>query len=169
MFGDINRATIISYSAAFVGLITLGSWISIPFVPVPLTLQTLFVLLSGTVMKRSAVIPVALYLVLGMLGLPLFHNGLSGIGVLLGPTGGYLIGFVPAAIITGLLYEKDSKKLRITGLVLSIAVIYACGIVWLCWSTGIGIAAGVLIGLLPFIPGDILKISAVFLIAERLS
>jgi biotin transport system substrate-specific component len=76
---------------------------------------------------------------------------------------------VPAAIITGLLYEKDSKKLRITGLVLSIAVIYACGIVWLCWSTGIGITAGVLIGLLPFIPGDILKISAVFLIAERLS
>ena len=169
MFGDINRANIISYSATFVGLITLGSWISIPFVPVPLTLQTLFVLLSGTVMRRSAVIPVTLYIVLGMLGLPLFHNGLSGIGVLLGPTGGYLIGFVPAALITGFLYEKDSKKIRIAGLVLSIAVIYACGIAWLCWSTGIGITAGVLIGLFPFIPGDILKVSAAYLIAERLS
>jgi biotin transport system substrate-specific component len=169
MFGDINRATIISNSATFVGLITLGSWISIPFVPVPLTLQTLFVLLSGTVMRRYAAIPVILYLFLGMMGLPLFHNGLSGIGILLGPTGGYLIGFMPAAFITGLFYEKDSNKIRIIGLVLSIMVIYMCGIVWLCWSTGIGIAAGLFIGLVPFIPGDILKVSAAYLISERLS
>jgi biotin transport system substrate-specific component len=169
MFGDINRSTIISYSAAFIGLITLGSWISIPFVPVPLTLQTMFVLLAGTVMKRSAVIPVGSYLLLGMLGLPLFHNGLSGIGVLLGPTGGYLIGFLPAAFITGIVYETDSSKIRITGLVGSIAVIYTCGIVWLCGSTGVNIATGVLIGMVPFIPGDILKVSAAYLIAERLS
>jgi biotin transport system substrate-specific component len=169
MFGDINRSTVIAYSAAFIGLITLGSWISIPFFPVPLTLQTMFVLLAGTVMKRSALIPVAGYLMLGMLGLPLFHNGLSGIGILIGPTGGYLIGFVPAVLITGILYGNDSKKIRITGLVLSIAVIFACGIAWLCWSTGIGIATGILIGLVPFIPGDILKVSAVYLIAERLS
>jgi biotin transport system substrate-specific component len=120
-------------------------------------------------MKRYAVIPVTLYLFLGMMGLPLFHNGLSGIGILLGPTGGYLIGFMPAAFITGLFYEKDSKKIRIIGLVLSIMVIYMCGIVWLCWSTGIGIAAGLFIGLVPFIPGDILKVSAAYLIAERLS
>ena len=169
MFGDINRATIISNSATFVGLITLGSWISIPFVPVPLTLQTLFVLLSGAVMKRYAVIPVTLYLFLGMMGLPLFHNGLSGIGILLGPTGGYLIGFVPAALITGLSYENDSNKIHIAGLVLSTMIIYICGIAWLCGSTGIGIAAGLLIGLVPFIPGDILKVSAAYLIAERLS
>jgi biotin transport system substrate-specific component len=169
MFGDINRATVISNSATFVGLITLGSWISIPFVPVPLTLQTLFVLLSGTVMKRYAVIPVTLYLFLGMMGLPLFHNGLSGIGILLGPTGGYLVGFVPAALITGLCYEKDSNKIRAAGLVLSTMVIYIFGIAWLCWSTGIGIAAGLFVGLVPFIPGEILKVSAVYLIAERLS
>jgi biotin transport system substrate-specific component len=168
MFGDINRSTIISYSAAFIGLITLGSWISIPFVPVPLTLQTMFVLLAGTVMKRSAVVPVAGYLILGMLGLPLYHNGLSGIGILLGPTGGYLIGFVPAALITGFVYETDSNKIRIAGLVCSIALIYASGIVWLCGSTGVDIATGVLIGLVPFIPGDILKVSAAYLIAERL-
>jgi biotin transport system substrate-specific component len=168
MFGDLDRASIISYSAAFIGLITLGSWISIPFFPIPLTLQTLFILLAGTVMKRSAVIPVTLYLILGTLGLPLFHNGLSGIGVLLGPTGGYLAGFVPAALVTGLLYETASKKLHVAGLVLSIAVIYGCGIAWLCWSTGMGITAAVLIGLVPFLPGDILKTSAVYLIAERL-
>lgn len=169
MFGDLDRASIISYSAAFIGLITLGSWISIPSFPIPLTLQTLFILLAGTVMKRSAVVPVSLYLILGTLGLPLFHNGLSGIGVLLGPTGGYLAGFVPAALVTGLLYEKASKKLHVAGLVLSIVAIYGCGIAWLCWSTGMGIPAAVLIGLVPFLPGDILKGSAVYLIAERFS
>jgi biotin transport system substrate-specific component len=169
MFGNLGRASVISYSAAFIGLITLGSWISIPFFPIPLTLQTLFILLAGTVMKRSAVIPVTLYLILGTLGLPLFHNGLSGIGVLLGPTGGYLAGFVPAALVTGLLYEKASKKLHVAGLVLSLAAIYGCGIAWLCWSTGMGITAAVLIGLIPFLPGDILKASAVYLIAERFS
>jgi biotin transport system substrate-specific component len=76
---------------------------------------------------------------------------------------------VPAALITGIVYETDSSKIRIAGLVCSIAVIYTCGITWLCWSTGVGIATGVLIGLVPFIPGDILKVSAAYLIAERLS
>ncbi len=88
MFGDLDRSRTIAYSAAFIGLITLGSWISVPCIPVPFTLQTLFVLLAGAVMKRYAVIPVSLYVILGALGLPLFHNGVAGIGVLLGPTGG---------------------------------------------------------------------------------
>ena len=107
MFGDPDRSRQIAYSAACIGLITLGSWISIPCIPVPFTLQTLFVLLTGMVMKRYAVIPVSLYVILGALGLPLFHNGIAGIGVLLGPTGGYLTGFIVAALITGLAYEHS--------------------------------------------------------------
>src|SRR5512136_390785 len=108
MFGDLDRSRKIGYSAVFIGLITLGSWISVPWIPVPFTLQTLFVLLAGAVMKRYAVIPVSLYVILGALGLPLFHNGIAGIGVLLGPTGGYLIGFIFAALATGLAYECPS-------------------------------------------------------------
>ncbi|MCX6681601.1 MAG: biotin transporter BioY [Methanoregula sp.] len=168
MFGDLDRATVIAYSAAFIGLIALGSWVSIPFVPIPLTLQTLFVLLAGAVMKRRAVIPVTLYLILGMLGLPLFHNGVSGIGVLLGPTGGYIIGFVPAAFLTGLVYERESRKVRIAGLALSTAIIYACGLAWLCWSTGMGLMATAIIGMVPFLPGDAVKLYAAYMIAERL-
>ncbi|MDD5188946.1 MAG: biotin transporter BioY, partial [Methanoregula sp.] len=102
MFGDLQRSRIVAYSAAFVALITMGSWVSIPFFPVPITLQTLFVLLSGAVMKRYAVIPVSLYILFGAIGLPVFHNGIAGIGVLLGPTGGYLLGFLPVALIVGL-------------------------------------------------------------------
>ena len=113
----IHRARILAYSGTFIALIAAGSWISIPLPPVPLTLQTLFVLLSGIVMKRYAVIPVGLYVLLGAAGLPVFHNGTAGLGVLLGPTGGFLLGFIPAALIVGLAYERQSAKIRVLGLI----------------------------------------------------
>ena len=168
MFGDLNRSRTIAYSAAFIALIALGSWVSVPFFPVPLTLQTLFVLLAGTVMRRYAVIPVTLYILLGALGLPVFHNGIAGIGILLGPTGGYLIGFIPAALIVGLAYEGKGDLVHVTGLVIATLIIYAFGISWLLYSTGMGIAAALAIGMLPFILGDIVKASAAYMIAQRL-
>ena len=102
-----------------------------PFIPVPFTLQTLFVLLTGAVMKRYGAVPVALYILLGTLGLPLFHNGMTGPGVLLGPTGGYLIGFVFAALVVGLAYERKEKYLHIAGIALGTVIIYLFGVAWL--------------------------------------
>ena len=168
MFGDLDRSRTIAYSAAFIGLITLGSWISIPCIPVPFTLQTLFVLLAGAVMKRYAVIPVSLYVILGALGLPLFHNGIAGVGVLLGPTGGYLIGFIVAALVTGLAYEHPSRPVRICGLVVATLIIYACGIGWLMYSLDREFLPAFAAGALPFIIGDAIKAGAAYLIAERL-
>lgn len=168
MFGDLDRSRIIALSAAFIALIALGSWVSVPFFPVPLTLQTLFVLLAGAVMHRYAVIPITLYLLLGALGLPVFHNGIAGFGILLGPTGGYLIGFIPAALIVGLAYEVKSARVHIIGLVLGTLIIYAFGISWLLYSTGMGITAALVIGILPFILGDVVKASAAYIIAQRL-
>ena len=168
MFGDLDRSRIIAHSAVFFALITLGSWVSVPFFPVPLTLQTLFVLLSGAVMYRYAVIPVTLYILLGALGLPVFHNGIAGFGILLGPTGGYLIGFIPAALIVGLAYETENARVHIIGLVLGTLIIYTFGISWLLYSTGMGIVAALVIGMLPFILGDVAKASAAYLIAQRL-
>jgi biotin transport system substrate-specific component len=168
MFGDLKRSRTITYSAAFIGLITLGSWISIPCIPVPFTLQTLFVLLAGTVMKRYAVIPVALYIILGALGLPLFHNGIAGIGVLLGPTGGYLIGFIFAALITGIAYEHPSRPVHICGLALATLMIYTWGIGWLMYSLDRQFLPAFVTGALPFVAGDAIKAGAAYLIAERL-
>ena len=168
MFGNLERSRIIAYSAVFFGLITRGSWISIPCIPVPFTLQTLFVLLAGTVMRRHAVIPVSLYVILGALGLPLFHNGIAGVGVLLGPTGGYLIGFIVAALISGLAYEYPSRPVRICGLVAATLVIYTFGIVWLMYSLGREFLPAFYAGALPFIIGDAIKAGAAYLIAERL-
>lgn len=168
MFGDLQRSRTIAYSAVFIGLITLGSWISVPFIPVPFTLQTLFVLLAGAVMKRYAVIPVSLYVILGALGLPLFHNGIAGIGVLLGPTGGYLPGFIFAALITGIAYEYRSRPVRICGLVTATLVIYAFGVGWLMYSLDRDFLPAFAAGVLPFIIGDTIKAGAAYLIAERL-
>jgi biotin transport system substrate-specific component len=168
MFGDLKRSRIIAQSAAFIALIALGSWVSVPFFPVPLTLQTLFVLLSGAVMRRYAVFPVMFYILLGALGLPVFHNGIAGIGILLGPTGGYLFGFIPATFIVGLAYEAKAERVHVIGLAVATLIIYACGISWLMYSTGMGIAAALAMGMLPFLFGDVVKASAAYMIAKRL-
>lgn len=168
MFGDIARARTVSLTAAFIALITAGAWISIPVLLVPVTLQTLFVLLAGAVLKRHGVIPVLAYLALGMMNAPVFHNGLGGVPILLGPTGGYLIGFVFAAFIAGIGFESDSRAIRVLGLIAATIAIYACGLLWLMYTTGIPLVSALVIGVLPFLPGDALKGAAAYLVAERL-
>jgi biotin transport system substrate-specific component len=172
MSGDLNRAIILTNSSLFVALIAVFSWISIPIpiplFPVPVTLQTLAVLLAGAVMKRYALIPVLLYLVLGGLGLPVFHNGMAGLGVLFGPTGGFLIGFIPAALVVGFAYECSRREIWITGLVLATVLIYGFGTGWLILSTGMSLTAAILAGIIPFLPGDAVKCAAAYLIAIRL-
>jgi biotin transport system substrate-specific component len=168
MFGDVQRSRIIAYSAAFIGLIALGSWISIPVGNIPFTLQTLFVLLAGIVMHRYGAIPVLLYSILGVLGLPLFHNGMAGIGVLLGPSGGYLIGFIVAALIASCAYEHDSRIIRIGGIILATSAIYLFGTAWLMYSLHLALLPAIMVGVLPFIPGDAIKAAAAYLIGQRL-
>lgn len=168
MYGNEKKSQLIALTATFVALITVGAWISIPLPPVPLTLQTFFVLLAGVIMKRYAAIPATLYLVLGALNIPVFHNGLAGIGVILGPTGGFVVGFIPAALLVGLVYEQKDRLVRIMGILGATALIYAFGVAWLSFSTGIALAEAVLIGVVPFLAGDALKGVAVYYIGERI-
>jgi biotin transport system substrate-specific component len=168
MFGNITRSRLVAYTSACVGLIALGSWISIPFYPVPLTLQTFFLLLTAVIMKRYAVIPVGLYVIFGAIGLPIFHNGLAGLGVLLGPTGGYIVGFIPAAFTAGLVFEQTSRYVHACGLAAATLVIYLFGVTWLAYSAGMTPAAAILAGIIPFIPGDIVKAIAAYGVGRRL-
>ncbi len=167
MYGNEKRSSLIIYSAVFVALITVGGWISIPFV-VPFTLQTMFVLLAASVMKKYAVIPTALYVLFGTLGLPIFHNGTSGIGILFGPTGGFLIGFILMAFIAGLFFSKKTLSADITGLVLATLLSYIFGAGWFMISSGASLLAALIACVVPFIIGDIIKITAVELITLRL-
>ena len=134
--------------------------IPIPFSPVPITGQTLAVLLTGTLLgsKRGA-LSVFAYLTAGASGLPVFAGGGAGIVYLLGPTGGYLVGFVIAAYVTGLLAEKGwDRRIFTTALAMAVGnvIIYLCGLCWL--ASFVGINRVFALGLYPFIPGDLVKL-----------
>ncbi len=133
----------------------------LPFSPVPVTAQTFAVLMLGALLgaKRGGLAALA-YIIEGAMGLPVFALG-GGFAVLLGPTGGYLIGFIPAAYVTGFLAQKGWDR-RIGTTVLAMIfgniIIYTFGLLWL--SRLMGISKTVLsVGLYPFIVGDLVKIA----------
>lgn len=140
----------------FVAATALGAFIKVPlpFTPVPLTLQTFFVLLSGLVLgSRTGMFAQFSYLVLGGIGLPLF----TGSAALWGPTGGYIAGFVFAAYTVGCLHEKGVRLP--VAVAAGTAAIYLFGAVWLSVFVG-GLKNAFLFGVLPFVAGDLLKIFA---------
>jgi biotin transport system substrate-specific component len=147
--------------------IAVSSWLSIPFFPVPLTLQTLAVLVVGGVLGVVwGPTAVLVYLGLGAVGLPVFHNGTGGLGVLAGPTGGYLVGFVPAALCMGLAAAIWRRR-RLRGIaavlvlgagaLVATVAIYAVGVPWLAAVAHLSAAKALSVGLVPFIPGDLVK------------
>ena len=144
-------------------LIALSAQIAIPlpFSPVPITGQTLAVLLSGALLgSRRGGLCLLAYLVEGIAGLPVFAGGTAGLVHLLGPTGGYLVGFVVAAYITGLLAERGWDRRTGTtflAMLLGNAAIYAFGLPWLACFSGVGRMLP--LGFYPFIPGDLLKLA----------
>jgi biotin transport system substrate-specific component len=144
-------------------LIGVGAQISfvIPGNPVPITGQTFGVLVAGGALGfRRAIAATLLYLALGIIGLPFFALSKTGIDVLLGATGGYLVGFVIAAAIVGRLAELgwDRNLMGAIGaMVIANAAIYVVAVPWLAHVTNHDLAWGVQFGLWPFLGGDALK------------
>lgn len=148
-------------SAFFFLATALGAYVAIPlpFTPVPLTLQTLFVLLSGAYLGRAwgAGVQTA-YLLVGGAGLPLFAAGASGAAIFAGPTAGYLLGFAPAAWVVGWLMPRcASFPTRFGTLLLASLAILVPGTAWLGWTMGVSPAAALAMGFFPFLAGDLLK------------
>jgi biotin transport system substrate-specific component len=135
--------------------------ILLPFGPVPVTGQTFAVLMIGALLgSRRGGLAVLAYLIEGAAGLPVFAFG-GGAALFAGPTGGYLLGFLPAAYVTGLLAERGWDRrigTTVLAMVIGNAVIYACGLFWLCCLMGTGTKV-LTVGLYPFVPGDLLKIA----------
>lgn len=136
--------------------------IPLPFSPVPITGQTLAVLAVGVLLgSRRGGLSVLTYLIEGALGLPVFApDGQIGLARLVGPTGGYLVGFVIAAYAAGWLAERGWDRKVITALLamlLGNAIIYACGLTWL--GGFVGIEKALPLGLYPFIVGDLIKLA----------
>jgi biotin transport system substrate-specific component len=141
--------------------------IPLPFTPVPITGQTFGVLLVGAALgsKRGAA-SLASYLALGILGLPFFAGGAHGLEILIGATGGYLIGFIIAAYIIGLLAERGLERNVRTSFIPFLAgtvIIYVCGVAWLAVFLG-SFNKAIAGGLLPFLVGDAIKLGAASLV-----
>ena len=137
--------------------------ISLPFTPVPISfrLQTIM-LLSVLLGSRRAVLAVCVFLVQGAIGFPVFAGHTSGLVGLLGPNGGYIVGYLVAAFVVGVISERTKKE--ILALALGTLVVYTLGALHL--STFIGIQKAILLGVVPFILGDLLKSVAVVKILD---
>jgi biotin transport system substrate-specific component len=137
--------------------------IHLPWTPVPVTGQTFAVLIVGaTLGMRLGVASQALYVVLGAIGLPFYAGAEGGWTAATGSTAGYLVGFVLAAGIVGLLAERRQDRTLLTALpafVFGSAVIYACGAAWLAHSLGVSAEKAIELGVTPFILGDAAKIA----------
>ena len=141
--------------------------IPLPFTPVPITGQTFGVLLVGAALgsKRGALSLVS-YLSMGIVGLPFFAGGAHGWNIVIGATGGYLIGFVIAAYVIGLLAERGlerSLRTSILPFLVGTVIIYVCGVAWLMLVLG-SVTKALTAGLLPFLVGDVLKLIAASLV-----
>lgn len=211
MISDFSKTTMLLLCGIFAAVTAICSFITIPlgFTPVPVNLGTLAVFLTGGLLgKKYGTVSMVVYVLLGAAGVPVFSGFRGGIGVLAGPTGGYIIGYIAAVFIIGALVEKimrtrdysdsgngvksharrenitdrhvsatakikGSGAGRIFSLSLAMAagllVCYAFGTMWFMISTSTPLWASLLSCVIPFIPGDIIKIAAAALLVRKLS
>jgi biotin transport system substrate-specific component len=165
------RLTPLALLVALAGtaLLTLSAKVQVPFWPVPMTFQTFAVLaIAGLAGARLGVLIVALYLAEGLLDLPVFAGTPArgiGLAYMVGPTGGYLVGYLLAALLVGLAAESRPKgrPLRLFGaMALALVVIYAFGAAWLARTVGWN--AAVTAGVVPFLLGDLAKLVLAFVL-----
>jgi biotin transport system substrate-specific component len=159
------------YASMFAALTAIGAFIRVPIPasPVPITLQVFFVLLAGLLLgSKWAGMSMIVYVMLGIIGFPVFSGGLSGIGVILGPTGGYLIGFIAGAFVTGLVTETFGRSTlaAIGAMIAGIAAIYLLGVAQLSVVAGLSVPQSVVIGVLPFLIGDSVKLVAALIVSR---
>lgn len=152
------------YGALFAALTAVLGYIvfPLPFSPVPVTGQSLAVMLAGSVLTMGqAALSLITFLFLGIIGIPVFAGGTAGLGIIFGPRGGYLIGFLVGAIVIALIKEKlpnHPLSLAFANLIGGIGVVYFLGAFWLNYVTAIGMEKAIITGVLPFIPGDLFKL-----------
>lgn len=168
-------------SALMIALIAAGAFISLPIPgsPVPIVLQNMFIVLAGVVLPpRRAVVTVTGYLLLGAAGLPILSGARGGLAHFAGPTGGFLFAYPLSAMLSSaLLHRRGSTPSgpehaglpRLVGaLFLGFGSVYVLGVPWLALTTGMGMPQALVAGMLPFLPGDALKLLALVLLVRTM-
>ncbi|MBQ3329922.1 MAG: biotin transporter BioY [Ruminococcus sp.] len=172
-----NKKSILSvkdmaYTAMFAALIAVCSIISIPIGTVPVTLQTFGVCLCAAMLGwKRGTLGVFIYILIGAVGLPVFAGMKGGVGVLAGPTGGYIVGFLPAALIIGIAAQRFQRKaLPLTlSMILGILACYLVGTVWFMLVTGTPVGESLMLCVVPFLLPDAVKLAAAVILSNRLS
>ena len=167
------RLAMMTRAALMAAVTAVAAQIAVPIFPVPFTLQVLAVVLSGLLLgARYGALAQVVYLLVGAIGVPVFAEFRGGLGVLLGPTGGYLLSYPVAAAVAGLAAGAARTAPRPRALLSSfllgcvaLAVIYAGGAVWLSVVTDLPLAVAVAQGVLIFVPFDLIKVALAALVA----
>jgi biotin transport system substrate-specific component len=158
--------------ALFAAMTAVLSQIVIPIGPVPINLATFAVFCSGALLgSKLGALSLVVWVALGAAGVPVFAMFRGGLGALVGPTGGYIVGFIPAAFFTGFIIErfgKDSRVIYPAAMFVGMLIYFTLGTVWFVYLTGMNVASALMICVIPFLPGDFLKIAAATVLAKRL-
>jgi biotin transport system substrate-specific component len=173
------KARDLGYIAVSTAILSVSAWVAIPIGGVPFTLQTLVLCLTaGLLGWKRGVLSVLAYLLLGFIGVPVFAGFTGGAGVLLSPTGGYLIGFLPLALLSGFLVDTEKKGTKggvLLGLFMGLGVLlcYAFGTIWFIVlsaqeSVNVGLWSALTLCVLPYIPLDAVKIILAVFLTKKL-
>lgn len=162
--------------ALFAALTAVLSQIAIPIGPVPINLATFAVFCAGAILgSKLGALSLVLWAAIGAAGMPVFTMFRGGLGALVGPTGGFIIGYMPAAFLTGLIIEKLGKNGKVKEVLLfPIAMIagmltyFTLGTAWFAFSTGTGLVQSLMVCVVPFLPGDFIKIAAATIVSIRM-
>ncbi len=174
MSNSVRSAAVVRLccGALFVALTALCAQVIIPIGAVPVSLSLLPVLLCACLLPLpDALAAMGVYLFMGLVGVPVFSGFGGGPAKLLGPTGGYLIGYLPCVLIIGLMLRKRPRSVirMLIAMVLGVLACYALGTAWFVISTGTGFLAALSICVLPFLPFDAGKIALAILLSKYLS
>lgn len=160
------------YSAMFGAITAVGAFIVIPLPLVPITLQTFFVSLAAALLGGAlGALSQVIYVLIGVIGLPVFAGGKAGLGVLLGPTGGYLAGFIVGAYIIGKLIEMRERPGVVwmaSAMIIGHVALYALGVAQLMFVAKLSLGKAFAVGVIPTLPGGVVKILAAAFVASRL-
>lgn len=159
-------------TAVFAALLCICSQIVIPLGAIPLTLQTAAVYITALALGPvRGIAAIGLYILLGTVGLPVFAGGTAGVGVLLGPTAGFLWGFLFVPLISGTLIGKMNQNRflsYIVALLPGFLVVFGLGLLWLKYSLALTWSAAMMAGVIPYLPGDCAKIVLAAYVCRRL-
>ena len=182
--GRKSRTYMLAATGVMTAVLCVTAPFSVPVGPIPISLSTLVIYLAAYVLGwKMGTVSVLIYLLLGMAGLPVFSGFSGGFVKLAGPTGGYLIGYIPLALITGLFIHLNAKLpssdkkaagailprlIQVLGMLLGTAVLYALGTAWFCILMDCTVSYALGLCVLPFIPGDLIKILIAILLGPEL-